>query len=95
MRKAGKRPLTPDDWARAALAAIARGGVDAVAVETVAGAMDIRALHERMGRVYHQPVRVHSFTNKRFTVNFRVPLSQLRRGHETGHLEHKIDKASK
>jgi hypothetical protein len=40
---------------------------------------DIRALHERMGRVYHQPVRVHSFTNKRFTVNFRVPLEQLRR----------------
>ena len=36
MRKAGQRPLTPDDWARAALAAIARGGVDAVAVETVA-----------------------------------------------------------
>jgi AcrR family transcriptional regulator len=35
MRKPG-RPLTPDDWARAALAAIARGGVDAVAVETVA-----------------------------------------------------------
>src|SRR5437660_5551983 len=36
MRKAGQRPLTPDDWAEAALAAIARGGVDAVAVETVA-----------------------------------------------------------
>jgi AcrR family transcriptional regulator len=36
MRKAGQRPLTPDDWATAALAAIARGGVDAVAVETVA-----------------------------------------------------------
>jgi hypothetical protein len=32
-----------------------------------------------MGRVNHQPVRVHSFTNKRFTVNFRVPLDQLRR----------------
>lgn len=42
-------------------------------------AMDIRALHERMGRVYHQPLRVRSFTNKRFTVNFRVPLAQLRR----------------
>jgi hypothetical protein len=40
---------------------------------------DIRALHDRMGRVYHQPVRVRSFTNKRFTVNFRVPLPQLRR----------------
>ena len=36
MRKTVTRPLTPDDWARAALAAIARGGVDAVAVETVA-----------------------------------------------------------
>jgi AcrR family transcriptional regulator len=36
MRKAGRRPLTPDDWAGAALAAIARGGIDAVAVETVA-----------------------------------------------------------
>jgi AcrR family transcriptional regulator len=37
MRKTGQRPLSPDDWARAALAAIARGGVDAVAVETIAG----------------------------------------------------------
>jgi hypothetical protein len=45
----------------------------------VAGPMDLRTLHERMGRVNHQPVRVHSFTNKRFTVNFRVPLEQLRR----------------
>ena len=36
MRKSDQRPLTPDDWAKAALAAIARGGVDAVAVETVA-----------------------------------------------------------
>jgi AcrR family transcriptional regulator len=38
MRKAaaGRRPLTPDDWAREALEAIARGGIDAVAVETVA-----------------------------------------------------------
>jgi AcrR family transcriptional regulator len=36
VRKVGQRPLTPDDWAGAALAAIARGGVDAVAVETVA-----------------------------------------------------------
>jgi len=41
--------------------------------------MDLRALHARMGRVNCQPVRVHSFTNKRFTVNFRVPLEQLRR----------------
>jgi hypothetical protein len=49
------------------------------ALETGVGPMDLRALHERMGRVYHQPVRVHSFTNKRFTVNFRVPLDRLRR----------------
>ena len=36
MRKPRQRPLTPDDWARTALGAIARGGVDAVAVESVA-----------------------------------------------------------
>jgi AcrR family transcriptional regulator len=36
MCEPGRRPLSPDDWARAALAAIARGGVGAVAVETVA-----------------------------------------------------------
>jgi AcrR family transcriptional regulator len=36
VRKAGQRSLTPDDWARAALAAIARGGVAAVAVESAA-----------------------------------------------------------
>jgi hypothetical protein len=45
----------------------------------VIGSRDIRAFHDRMGRVYHQPIRVRSFTNKRFTVNFRVPLDQLRR----------------
>jgi hypothetical protein len=50
-----------------------------VAREAGARPMDIRDLHERMGRVYHQPVRVRSFTNKRFTVNFRVPLDRLRR----------------
>src|SRR5262249_7249679 len=50
-----------------------------LAVEPSLRQTDLRALHERMGRVYHQPVRVHSFTNKRFTVNFRVPLDQLRR----------------
>jgi hypothetical protein len=50
-----------------------------VAVTPSAGPSDTRALHERMGCVYHQPVRVRSFTNKRFTVNFRVPLGQLRR----------------
>ena len=36
MRKPGKIPLTPADWARAAFRAIARGGVDAVAVEPIA-----------------------------------------------------------
>lgn len=36
MPKAGQRSLTPDDWARAALAAIARGGLDAVSVERIA-----------------------------------------------------------
>jgi hypothetical protein len=48
-------------------------------IEPGVGPMDVRTLHERMGRVYHQPVRVRSFTNKRFTVNFRVPIDQLRR----------------
>ncbi len=38
---------------------------------------DVWDFHERMGHVNHQPIRVHSFTNKRFTVNFRVPLDQL------------------
>jgi AcrR family transcriptional regulator len=36
VRKSRQRPLTPDDWARAALGVIARRGVDAVAVESVA-----------------------------------------------------------
>src|SRR5258708_14516680 len=36
VRKPRERLLSPDDWARAALSAIARGGVGAVAVETVA-----------------------------------------------------------
>src|SRR5690348_1930338 len=36
MRNPGDRRLSPDDWARAALAAIAQGGVGAVAVETIA-----------------------------------------------------------
>jgi hypothetical protein len=44
-----------------------------------AAPLDVRALHERMGRVYHQPIPVRSFTNKRFTVNFRVPVPELRR----------------
>jgi AcrR family transcriptional regulator len=36
VRKPDQRPLSPDDWERAALGAIARGGVAAVAVETIA-----------------------------------------------------------
>jgi AcrR family transcriptional regulator len=36
MRKPRPGPLTPGDWARAALAAIGRGGIAAVAVEGVA-----------------------------------------------------------
>ncbi len=38
-----------------------------------------RELHERLGKVNHQPVDVASYTNKRFTVNYRVPVDQLRR----------------
>ena len=37
MRKPDQRRLTPGDWAQAALDAIARGGVEAVVVETIAG----------------------------------------------------------
>lgn len=36
-----------------------------------------RSLQERLGRVYHQPLDVKSWTNKRITVNYRVPLDQL------------------
>lgn len=36
-----------------------------------------RSLQERLGHVYHQPVSVESWTNKRLTVNYRVPLEQL------------------
>lgn len=38
-----------------------------------------RSLQERLGRVYHQPIDVESRTNKRITVNYRVPLRQLER----------------
>ncbi|MFC6963018.1 DUF2071 domain-containing protein [Halocatena marina] len=38
-----------------------------------------RSLQERLGRVYHQPIDVESWTNKRVTVNYRVPLEQLER----------------
>lgn len=40
---------------------------------------DLQALQQRMGRVNHQPVSVRSFTNKRFTVNYRAPLEQVGR----------------
>jgi hypothetical protein len=46
---------------------------------SVAERMDLRALHDRLGRVGNQPIRVTSFTNKRFTVNYRVPVAELRR----------------
>lgn len=36
-----------------------------------------RRLQAQLGRVYHQPLVVESFTNKRITVNYRVPLDQL------------------
>ena len=36
-------------------------------------------IQQRMGRVNHQPVSVRSFTNKRFTVNYRAPLEHVRR----------------
>ncbi len=39
----------------------------------------LQALQQRMGRVNHQPVSVRSFTNKRFTVNYRAPLEQVGR----------------
>lgn len=40
---------------------------------------DLRELHARLGRVWHQPLPVSSFTNKRATVNYRVPIEQVRR----------------
>jgi hypothetical protein len=40
---------------------------------------NLELLQKRMGRVNHQPVSVHSFTNKRFTVNYRAPLDHVRR----------------
>lgn len=38
-----------------------------------------RSLQEQLGRVSHQPIDVKSSTNKRITVNYRVPLGQLDR----------------
>ena len=40
---------------------------------------ELASLQQRMGRVNHQPVSVRSFTNKRFTVNFRAPIDHVRR----------------
>jgi len=40
MRKPTKRSLTRDDWTAAALDALARGGLDAVAVEPIAAMLD-------------------------------------------------------
>lgn len=40
--------------------------------------LDVRTLHERMGKVWNQPVPVKSFTNKRLTINYRVPIDRLR-----------------
>ncbi|SFJ19273.1 hypothetical protein [Planctomicrobium piriforme] len=46
---------------------------------TTANVSRLELLQQRLGRVNHQPVSVHSFTNKRFTVNYRAPLDQVRR----------------
>ena len=40
---------------------------------------DLRTFQDKLGRVNHQPVSVHSFTNKRFTVNYRAPIDQIRK----------------
>ena len=40
---------------------------------------NLQTLQQRMGHVNHQPISVRSFTNKRFTVNFRAPIDQVRR----------------
>lgn len=37
------------------------------------------AFQRQMGRVYHQPIDVGSYTNKRVTVNYRAPLGDLDR----------------
>lgn len=42
-------------------------------------AFNLESLQQRMGWVNHQPVSLRSFTNKRFTVNDRAPLDQVRR----------------
>lgn len=39
----------------------------------------ITSLHQRLGKVWNQPVSVGSFTNKRLTINYRVPLDKLQK----------------
>lgn len=39
---------------------------------------DVRALHERLGKVASQPIDVASYTNKRLTINYRAPVERLR-----------------
>lgn len=39
----------------------------------------LQQFQDQLGRVYHQPVSVHSFTNKRFTVNFRASLADVQK----------------
>jgi len=36
-------------------------------------------LQDRLGRVGPQPLDVHSFTNKRFTANLRLPVEEVQR----------------
>ena len=39
----------------------------------------ITSLHQRLGKVWNQPVSVGSFTNKRLTINYRAPLEKLQK----------------
>lgn len=38
----------------------------------------VHVLHDRLGKVWNQPVSVSSFTNKRLTINYRAPVEKLR-----------------
>jgi hypothetical protein len=38
---------------------------------------NIRSLHNRLGKIWNQPISVGSFTNKRLTINYRAPLHKL------------------
>src|SRR5262245_23233589 len=40
---------------------------------------EARRLQDGLGRVGPQPLDVHSYTNRRFTANFRVPVDGLQR----------------